>query len=357
MRKPIEDEAEIEDPLGEDVYDTLPGNYEIRSYGADYPVESIVERFKRGDIIVPAFQRGFVWSLKQSSRFIETLLMGLPVPSVFLAREGATSRLLVVDGQQRLRTLVAFYTGTLPGSKKPFRLDGVLPQYRGLTYKTLDIEARRRLDDSIIHAIIFEQMEPADDYSSYYLLFERLNTGGTALRPQEIRTAVFHGPLADLLERLNHNAAWRSIIGPVRKDLRDQELILRFLALRDRARSYSPPMTRFLNSWMAEHRELSKKQESEVRSVFERCIEAVHSALGDIAFKPRGVINAAVFDAVMVGVAHYLHERGEPPAATMLRSRYEALLADPAFIRAVSQATASPPSLHERIELAIRAFG
>jgi uncharacterized protein with ParB-like and HNH nuclease domain len=83
----------------------------------------------------------------------------------------------------------------------------------------------------VIHATIIKQDEPSDDQSSVYHIFERLNTGGTQLEPQEIRVCIFHGPFADLLEELNANKEWRAIYGPQSKRIKDQELILRFLAL------------------------------------------------------------------------------------------------------------------------------
>src|SRR5690606_22344893 len=103
--------------------ETPTASFAITSYGADYTVDTIVNRLKSESFFVPKFQRRFVWSLKHASRFIESLLMGLPVPGIFLYREAQTNRHLVVDGQQRLRTLQYFYDGNF-GEKK-FRLRNV----------------------------------------------------------------------------------------------------------------------------------------------------------------------------------------------------------------------------------------
>jgi hypothetical protein len=99
---------------------------------------------------------------------------------------------------------------------------------QGETYKSLVDDDRRRLDDSIIHAIIIKQEEPSDDSSSIYHIFERLNTSGVSLTPQEIRTAIQHGEFSELLKELNMVPAWRAIYGPVNKLMRDQELIFGF---------------------------------------------------------------------------------------------------------------------------------
>ena len=83
--------------------------YRISSYGADYPVDGLVKRLRQGDIAVPTFQREFVWPLPQASRFIESLLLGLPMPSIFLSKDSETQKLMVIDGQQRLKSLRFFY--------------------------------------------------------------------------------------------------------------------------------------------------------------------------------------------------------------------------------------------------------
>lgn len=108
--------------------DELLPVYSIASYGADYPVDALVKRIRSGDIYVPTFQREFVWSLKQASRFIESLLLGLPVPGIVLAREVDTNRHLVIDGQQRLISLTSFYNDRIKirGQEKVFSLTGVL---------------------------------------------------------------------------------------------------------------------------------------------------------------------------------------------------------------------------------------
>src|SRR5436190_18517661 len=102
------EEVDVEE-LNED--ELAPFKYSITSYGADYPVDSLVKRLNAGSILIPTFQRGYVWKLADASRFIESLLLGLPVPGIFLAKEGETNRLLVIDGQQRLRSLQYFYEG------------------------------------------------------------------------------------------------------------------------------------------------------------------------------------------------------------------------------------------------------
>ena len=170
-------------------------------------------------------------------------MLGLPVPGIFLVKE-PNGKHLVLDGQQRLRTLESFYNGVFQG--KEFSLENVQDQWRLKTYKTIHPDDRRRLDDSIIHATIVRQDEPTEDQSSIYLIFERLNSGGTFLQPQEIRVALYHGAFAALLSKLNGNSHWRALYGKKSPRLKDLELILRFFALHFYAASYRRPMKDFL---------------------------------------------------------------------------------------------------------------
>ena len=155
----------------EEEEEVLDFTYSITSYGADYPVDSLVKRLRNEKIKVPNFQRGFVWNLKQSSRFIESLLLGLPVPGIFLSRDMDSADLLVIDGQQRLKSLLFFYDGIF--NERVFRLFHVQERFEGKTYNELESDDRQRLDDSIIHATIVKQDEPSEDNSSVYLVFER----------------------------------------------------------------------------------------------------------------------------------------------------------------------------------------
>ena len=147
-------EVRVEDKLTDGGEEVVPFRYSITSYGADYPVDSLVKRISEGNIYIPPFQREYVWNYRQASRFIESLLLGLPVPGIFLARDQDTQKMLVIDGQQRLSSLQYFYSGIFAETGREFRLKYVQEQFAGLTYKSLPEEDRRRLDDSIIHATI-----------------------------------------------------------------------------------------------------------------------------------------------------------------------------------------------------------
>ena len=221
-------EQEIDEVLEEED-EAVPFQYAISTTPRDYDVLSLVNRLKAGDIVIPQFQRGYVWSLKEASRFIESLLFGLPVPNIFLSVEPDTERLLVVDGRQRLSTLQYFYNGIWPLTKREFAVKGTgeKGKYESMTYASLTEADRRRLDNALLPAFIIKQDQPSEDNSSIYHVFERLNTSGVSLTPQEIRAAIYHGKFSDLLNEINKNTLWREIYGPENKFMRDEELLQR----------------------------------------------------------------------------------------------------------------------------------
>ena len=360
-------EQTVEDNLEDDLEESLPFKYSITNYGADYPVDGLVKRMNQGDIYIPTFQRGYVWNLKQASRFIESLLLGLPVPGIFLAKEQETQKLLVIDGQQRLRTIQYFYNGIFEPNKKEFSLkglsspevEGIFLPLEGQTYRSLFEEDRRRLDDSIIPATIVKQDEPSDDESSIYEIFERLNTGGVKLAPQEIRACIYHGKFNELLVKLNKNQSWRNIYDSSSADprMKDQELILRFLALYFEGQYYKKPMKGFLNKFMGKNRHLKIYTGEQIETVFSKTIETIYECLGERAFKPKRGLNAAVFDSVMVGVAKRL-DQATINNKQSVKTKYEALLEDKYFLDLTvnTARTTEPSTVGNRLAKAIDIF-
>ncbi len=327
--------------------------YLIMSYGSDIPVDTIVTRLKREDIFVPSFQRDFIWTLSQASRFIESLLLGLPVPGVFLFKDPDTEKLMVVDGQQRLRTLEAFHDGSF--GERRFRLTNVSPEFDGKTYDDLTQTDRRRLDHSIIHATVFHQGEPSDDRSSIYSVFERLNTGGSPLHPQEIRASVFRGRLNDLLSDLSVNDQWKELYGSHGKRKKDEELILRFLALNESLQKYERPMKRFLNNFMEANRNPDVRTLAKYRRVFEDTVDIVSRMLGRRVLRPERNLNVSVVDAVFVGLARRL-EHGPVVDEKSLQHATDSILETLKNEDLYKVGTTNKDRVAKRIEIAVCAY-
>jgi len=367
MEEALELIAEEDPPSPADVDDdseadaTVPPiRYDITSYGADYDVEGLVRRLNRGEIFIPAFQRDFVWKQPEASRFIESLLLGLPVPGIFLAKDRETNKFLVIDGQQRLRSLQYFYEGYFNPRERDkrqrvFDLSGVQERFKGKTYATLEETDRIRLHNAILHATVIKQDSPADDDTSIYHIFERLNSVGRPLTPQEIRVALYHGPFMDEIRRWNALTAWREIFGKPNLRLKDQELILRFLALYFDSERYERPMAEFINKFAARHRNPGGEFLARASNTFEQTLTAYHRSLGREAFRPGRTLNAAIFDSAMVGLARRL-DAGPTPSDGEVADRYRALIADPEYAEATSRSTADEAFVKTRLRKATEYF-
>jgi hypothetical protein len=342
----VEDEALLEQPG--DV------KFTITSYGADYTVDTLIRRLKSQAFYVPQFQRRFVWSQRHASRFLESLLMGLPVPGIFLYKESKTNRHLVVDGQQRLRTLQYFYDGIF--DEKKFRLIGVRDEWNGMSYEDLSDSDKLKLDDSTVHATIFQQDEPKDSQRSLYFVFERINSGGIRLSPQEIRNCIADGPLLGCIRELNDDLTWRQIFGDKRNArLKDQELILRFLAMHVRGESYRAPMRDFLNDFCTEYMQEPPEVLVTFKAIFKQAVDTIWAAKGRAAFRPSRALNAAVFEGVMVGLAARLAKNGGA-STDEIALAYDNLLKETAFLQACERATAREDTVKTRRTAAIAAF-
>lgn len=347
------DADNVEDDTEDEGVQTV--RFRISSYGADYTVDSLVKRLNRGDFYIPPFQRQYVWTQAQASRFIESLLLGLPVPNVFVAREAKSSKHLIIDGQQRLKTLQYFFQNYFIDHSRRFQLKDVALEWKEMTVDDLSADDRLRLEDSIVRVTIFKQDHPDDD-RSIYSVFERLNTGATKLYPQEIRNCVSHGTFIDLLKELNRNQSWRSIFGAPSKRQKDQELILRFLAFYFEGENYTRPMRNFLDNFTINHSNISDPLASEVRDVFVNTIQTIFHAIGQRAFRPKfRILNAAVFDSVMVAVAKRL---GSGPISNFgqLKNAYEKLLTDDGFVSGFQGSTADVGNVRSRFTAAHSAF-
>lgn len=329
--------------------DTAP--YKITTYGADMTLEILAQKVKEKEITIPEFQRRYVWPHKKSSKLIESFLLGLPVPQIFLYRENVSQTLLVVDGQQRLRSIAYFFDERFENGDK-FFLQGVRPAWEGKTYLGLNESDKRRFKNYILRATIFEQTDPKDD-TSIYEIFNRLNTGGMALNEQEIRNCVIHGEINPFLKDLNQNDSWRKLLGKSSPDprMKDIEMILRFLALREKWKDYKKPMKDFISDFMRRHKNLDERTKSNFAELFSSVISKIYNDIGTEAYKRKGGINVAMFDSLTVGLSIVGPEKIEH-----LKDKYEILKTNDAYEEAISSSTTDVERVQSRIKLVIQTF-
>ena len=325
-----------------DIQETESPRLEVEYYGADFPVDTLVKRMAEKEFIIPGFQRKYIWKEEEASRFIETLLLGLPSPSLFLAKDKFSKKYLVIDGQQRLKTLQYFFQGFFPNGKV-FKLKNVVQQLEGLTYSKLPLSERRELDNAIIHCIIISE---SYDPRGIFYLFERLNTTGTPLNPQEIRNAIYHGSFSELLQDLSNNETWRELYG--KDDIRanEQEHILRFLALHFDLENYSGNMKNFLNQFMLKNKDLDIISENEMKNIFIKTIDFLKNCIGSKVFYEKKKFQI-LFDSVMLLTAQELEKGLE---CSKFKKFYELLINDKHFWSFSQPSTTNRKNLMTRLE-------
>lgn len=325
--------------------------YQINYYPADLTLKGYLDKWKSGQLKIPPFQRSYVWDQVKASKLIESFLLGLPVPNVFLYKERETNKLQVIDGQQRILSAVRFFKNEF--DEKIFRLKNVNPKWNGKTYEQLDEADRFQLDDTVLRATVVQQLDPEDD-SSMFHIFERLNTGGINLNPMEIRKCVYSGAHFVLLEELNTLDEWRKLIGQskVDKRLRDTELLLRLLALSSSWSDYKKPMKHFLNGYLAASRKLKDGSKEDfinaTRVNFTMLCKYVLQHLGERPFHLRGRLNYAAMDSTLIASGIAMAK-----GITDLKSRYDALLKDSQYIDWCTKDTSDEKILIGRVNKAV----
>jgi hypothetical protein len=366
-------ETKVEEVEGEEDNYSEDALLETQSWGADLSFRDLLERYKEGELIKPEIQRNYVWDKKEAGRFIESLLMGLPVPSIFLAKRG--DDYFIVDGFQRITTVDDFVKGIFSADESPFRLlnsQSIDQRWRGKSFDQLTSAEKRRILSTTIHTIIFSYRENSKGEDTVlYQVFKRINESGRTLTSQEIRNCIYQGKFNTILKELNQDENWRilydSIPDPRMKDL---ELILRFFTLSDKGVldtdkkqiSLGQELNKFLNN-------ANKKSNEELlalRERFEKSMEFIKNNLGKQAFHnyskdKEGIIkkdyilsnnlSPTIFDAVSIATLQVLEEKGESGHGGLEDKRLE-LLKDVEFIEATSFRTTNIENLKKRIKLA-----
>lgn len=328
--------------------------FDISVAPSDPSLELLSSQIERGDIIVPFYQRKFVWKIEQSSRLIESFLMGLPVPQVFLY-ENDDGELEVIDGQQRLMSVKYFMEGYFgepddKGNRKVFRLKGLSErsEFNGQRFEDLPPKYQRKLRNSTLRAINIRQLTPSGSGDSVFHIFERLNTGGTQLKPQEIRNAVYRGEIVNRLWELNGNNDWQNILGLKKpdKNQKDVELVLRLLSLYGTWTEYEKPMLTHLNKFMKSNRDFTAENVLKFCERFPVVTSLVNVNI-EKPFRPKGVINSAVLEAVMITLLENPSIDGE-----RLKVGYDALLKTEEFLERITGGTTDTLMVQKRIETA-----
>ena len=227
-------------------------------------------------ITSPEYQREFREDWPKASRLVESILLNIPIPTVYLCEE-EDGTISVIDGQQRITSFVMFL-------KNEFSLTGldVFPELKGKYFRDLDAITQRKIKFTSIHAITLLK----ESQNLKYEIFAILNLGSTKLSPQELRNCIYRGTFNAMLEDIakNNKLVEKMFIGKDIKKKDHQELILRFFALRD-YNSYTSSLPKTMNTYMQVHQNDSEKLIKEAKNLFNGTVDIIKQVLGENAFK------------------------------------------------------------------------
>lgn len=342
--------------------------FNIKPWGADLSFRELIDRYDEEELVKPELQRNYVWDRREASRFIDSLLLGLPVPSIFLAQT-ADEKLLIVDGFQRIMTVRDYVRGIFTRDEKSFalsRTDKINSRWRGKQFAELTESEQRRIRNTTIHAIIFaQQKEPASEDTSLFQVFERINTSGRTLTAQEIRNCVAQGEFNTLLFKLNAYPAWRTLFGLPTPEprMRDMEYILRFFALSSTEFKADSPerlsLRRYLDLFIKNNAKISTDESEKLELRFCKAIETALAIFGENAFhnispsdSSRFVpkFNPTIFDSILITIDSAI-QRGLNPIGNPFEQRLQ-LLKDAEYKSVIAQETMRRTSIVKRFEKA-----
>lgn len=374
----FEDYSDEEDDFQIDEYD-------LTAAPNDFNVLTIFSFMESGSIKIPGFQRNYVWDIGRASKLIESLILGLPVPQIFLYEE-SRNKFLVMDGQQRLMSIYYFIKQRFPLKEKRvelrdiFEKNGGIPdsvlhdenyfnnfnlklpeklphhpnKFKGLNYSTLG-DYKSQFELRPIRNVIVKQNSPKDDDSSVYEIFFRLNTGGINLRPQEIRTSLYHSDFYDILFRINMLPDLRRILRMPEPDIhmKDVEILIRGFAMLVDGETYTPSLTKFLNQFSKKCKTHTSEQNQYLENLFRSFLKSCRD-LPDDAFlnKRNRRFNIALFEAVFAAACEKPFSERLLVETTLSAQKIKELENNTEFVAASQEATTSTSNVKARLKKA-----
>jgi len=331
-------------------WESLRANVQTRAM--DFSVDSLVALFEQGDLVIPNFARPLVWNRANSSLFIESLLLNIPIPSMFFAEDPKTYQYAVLDGTQRIHAVISYLRGE-------YALTGLqnLTSAESLTFRELPLQMQRYLLRRTIRVEIITSVAASNVTAE---VFSRLNTGGVNLTTQELRNALHQGPFNSLTLELSEEPEFQKFLkwGP-RRSLIGAELALRYFALLERPPEYPTLTQEYLTQFLQEKNRSSRAEVDKYRKSFTDSLQKCGIAFGDGAFRrwrpARDQIDTqfsnALFEAQMVAV-----ERFSTPEiishADQIRLGMRRLFDDAEFDQSLR--SISPSSLRTRVNAVAR---
>jgi hypothetical protein len=352
--------AESDQDLGEmeteEDFTFPPAERKVITQPVDLSIQTLVEQWRAKSLILPEIQREYVWDNGKASRLIESLLLNIPIPVLYFS-ETPDAKYEIIDGHQRVHSIARFV-----GNE--FKLSGlaVLREYKGKRYHELPDREQRFLKMRTLRAILIS----VDSHPSMkFEVFERLNTGSISLNAQELRNSIYRGSFNRLLRQMVKHPTFRALIGSKspRKRMVDEELLLRFLALRSHLGTYRPPLKRLLNDFMSGFRSPSVEELEDVQQLVEETCAKAEIILGTSAFRVSDAkgkplennLNRALFDAQMLASSWLDTQPSKSKRVAVLRE-VAALYQEPEFRDSIQRATGDRSRTLRRVRGTVAAF-
>lgn len=347
------------DSLGEAEEDlTLSAEdaYSATVSASDWTAETLLRQIERGNIdLDPAFQRREAWTTTKQSRFIESLIVGLPIPQLVLAeRKGTKGRFLVLDGKQRLISMNKFMDGKL-------RLTGLdlRPELNGKRIDKLDDDSRTAFENQTLRTVTVRNWQTED---FLYLVFLRLNTASVPLSPQELRTALHPGKFVSFTNEFTaeHGEFARLFRKNATVDfrMRDIELLIRYFAFKSFLDRYDGSLKNLLDSTCMALNEAP--DDTEFRREADEClagIQAINEIFGvnafrlwraaDMTYETR--FNRAIFDSLLFFASRPATRAAMLSAPLEVELAFQVACADARFVTAVTATTKSREAVFARL--------
>ena len=380
----MDDEKKFYDDYAEDT-DVSIAEYDLSAVPSDFNVMTLKQLVDNGWVRIPGFQRHFVWDLARASKLIESLVLGLPVPQLFLYEQDR-DRHLLIDGQQRLMSIYYFTQQRFPRPSRrtdlrrvfdeegniperviqddeyfqdfrlrlPEGLPGKKSRLAGLKYSTLD-EYKPQLDLRPIRCIVIKQNKSSDDDSAMYEVFNRLNTGGINLRPQEIRTSMYHSEFYTMLNQVNLEQDWRRLLQTDDPDLhmKDIEVLLRGFAMLVDGEHYRPSMVKFLNQFSKRSEGNDLEHNQYLKGLFSSFLRATRELPERILMnKKNNRFNIALYEAVFTATCTDAYRQGREVEKHVRPEQIEELKSDAVFNAASLHGTTQTDNVQKRLQRA-----
>lgn len=288
--------------------------------------------------INPDFQRDFIWPPASQTRFIDSLIKHLPIPSMCFAVDNKLQKWIVIDGLQRISTIIKFLRGD---DWNLSLLDDIDP---GLAGKSVVSFADPNSADNVYFTRVENLAIPITmlrcDFSKkshmeyLFTIFHRLNTGGSKLNNQEIRNCIYSGDFNKLLKKLDQKQSWRNL-NKMKKDenlrFTKQELILRFFAFLDNSENYNGKLASFLNEYMHRNQNPNVSFIADKESIFDETINIIYEKIFDK--KPPRKLALVILESLMIGVASNIVSL-KLKTSEQVKALYDSLLLEPEFSEA-----------------------